>query len=368
MLKLKCLTVTALAAIAFCSTDLTAQDKFVRASQVTGMEIRNADNQPAGKIEDVILDKDSGTIAFAIVSFTPALNAGDKLFAVPWTSLKTAADKGFVLDTPKERLEKAPAFDRNAWPEMTAKWTSEVQSFFGAAPARLSNEAVKNPALPPDALRPRMGEDGHRDGTSVTGRVKYFKQGDPAQVVITTDNGEVWADLAPSAYLDQQRLVFSSNDEVTFRGTETTRDGRRFFVVNEVTTRDGRTFRMRDELTGEKTIGIGERNLDRPAAVAITPESIRDLTGTVTYIEGTGCGESVEGRLVTIRTDRGERVVALGPGSYLLRQRFDVRQNDQLVIRGYEADHNGRRFFYATEVRRGDEVLKLRRDDGTPLW
>ena len=91
MLKSQCLTV--LAAIALIPAQLVAQDRaigsgFVRASQVTGTEIRNSDNQNLGTIEDVVLDRDSGT-AFVIVNFGAAVDTVDnKLHAVPWTALK----------------------------------------------------------------------------------------------------------------------------------------------------------------------------------------------------------------------------------------------------------------------------------------
>ena len=61
-------------------------------------------------------------------------------------------------------------------------------------------------------------------------------------------------------------------------------------------------------------------------------------------------------------------VIGLGPGTYLDSQHWGLHQNETITVRGYDYGRNGSRVFIATEVRRGNETWKLRRDDGTPLW
>ena len=51
---------------------------------------------------------------------------GEKLFAVPWEALKLdTTNKRFELDVKKERLEGAPGFDKNKWPDMADKFWEE---------------------------------------------------------------------------------------------------------------------------------------------------------------------------------------------------------------------------------------------------
>jgi hypothetical protein len=60
-----------------------------------------------------------GRIAYAVLSFGGMLGVGDKLFAVPWQALRL--DPGlhhFVLDVSREKLNSAPGFDKDAWPDM----------------------------------------------------------------------------------------------------------------------------------------------------------------------------------------------------------------------------------------------------------
>ena len=51
---------------------------------------------------------------------------GEKLFAVPWEALKLdTTNKRFELDVKKERLEGAPGFDKNKWPDMADRFWEE---------------------------------------------------------------------------------------------------------------------------------------------------------------------------------------------------------------------------------------------------
>lgn len=89
------------------------------ATSVIGDEVVNAQGDKLGKIEEVMLDLDDDRIAYAVLSFGGFLGIGDKLFAVPWGALKIdAKNRRFMLNESKERLENAPGFDKDHWPDM----------------------------------------------------------------------------------------------------------------------------------------------------------------------------------------------------------------------------------------------------------
>ena len=88
------------------------------ASSVTGDKVVNRGGDELGKIEDVMVDVQGNRIAYAVLSFGGFLGIGDKLFAVPWEALTLdAEEKRFILDESKERLENAPGFDKDEWPD-----------------------------------------------------------------------------------------------------------------------------------------------------------------------------------------------------------------------------------------------------------
>jgi len=106
---------------------------FARASKLIGSEVRNPQDEKLGKIEDLIVDIQGRVAHYAILSFGGIAGIGDKLFAYPVPMLRRSADKDeLVLDIDKARLEQAPGFESNNWPD----WGSDayrrgVDKYFG---------------------------------------------------------------------------------------------------------------------------------------------------------------------------------------------------------------------------------------------
>src|SRR5512142_1244172 len=89
------------------------------ASSLIGDSVVNAQGEDLGKIEEIMIHVPSGRIAYAVLSFGGFMGMGDKLFAIPWEALTLDEDeKHFVLNVDKEKLEKAPGFDKDKWPDM----------------------------------------------------------------------------------------------------------------------------------------------------------------------------------------------------------------------------------------------------------
>lgn len=102
------------------------------ASSVTGNPVVNRQGLSLGKIEDVMLDTDDNRIAYAVLSFGGFLGMGEKLFAIPWSQLELdAGEHRFVLDVPRDKLEKAPGFDKNEWPSTADRsFSQEVYDYY----------------------------------------------------------------------------------------------------------------------------------------------------------------------------------------------------------------------------------------------
>lgn len=84
---------------------------------LVGTRVVNLEGEDLGKIEEIMLNLEHGTVAYAVLSFGGLLGFGDKLFAVPWESL--SVDQGnerMLLNVPKARLKDARGFDKFDWP------------------------------------------------------------------------------------------------------------------------------------------------------------------------------------------------------------------------------------------------------------
>lgn len=107
------------------------------AHTLIGNDVYNNDMLDLGDIKEIMLDMRTGRVSYAVLSFGGFfMGMGEKLFAVPWDALKLDTEKKcFVLDVKRERLEEAPGFDRNHWPDMADKtWEAGVHAFYGTHP------------------------------------------------------------------------------------------------------------------------------------------------------------------------------------------------------------------------------------------
>ncbi|MGH7231907.1 MAG: PRC-barrel domain-containing protein [Nitrospiraceae bacterium] len=106
------------------------------ASSLNGVAVRNAAGEDLGEIKDLVLDVESGRLAYAVLSFGGFLGLGDKYFAIPWSALSLSRDDQiFILDVPREKLENAPGFDKDNWPDMAeTQWETVIHSYYGYRP------------------------------------------------------------------------------------------------------------------------------------------------------------------------------------------------------------------------------------------
>jgi sporulation protein YlmC with PRC-barrel domain len=119
--------------------DLSSSPKIHRASEVLGLNVMTPDNEDTiGEVDDLVLDSDNGTIRYAAVSVGGFLGIGDKLVAVPWKAFECRKDEDgnsyLSLDTTKEKLEKAPGFDQDNWPDFgNQTWSTENDRHYGVS-------------------------------------------------------------------------------------------------------------------------------------------------------------------------------------------------------------------------------------------
>jgi len=102
------------------------------AASLTGDDVVNTDGEALGKITAIVLDVQSGRIAYAVLSFGGILGVGEKLFAIPWSALVLdAVHKRFTFNVSKQLLESAPGFDKDHWPSTAdPAWATEVHDSY----------------------------------------------------------------------------------------------------------------------------------------------------------------------------------------------------------------------------------------------
>lgn len=110
--------------------------RLMGANTLDGNDVFNKQDEDLGDVKEIMLDVPSGRVAYAVLSFGGFLGMGEKLFAVPWSALTLdTVNKRFVLDINKDRLENAPGFDKDNWPNMAdASWIKGIHDYYGVTP------------------------------------------------------------------------------------------------------------------------------------------------------------------------------------------------------------------------------------------
>ena len=106
------------------------------ASSINGDYVKNTDGERLGHIEDLMIDLDSGQIAYVVLSFGGFLGIGNKLFAIPWQAFQLDAEnKEFFLNVSEAKLKNAPGFDKDNWPDMTSReWGQTIYDYYEYTP------------------------------------------------------------------------------------------------------------------------------------------------------------------------------------------------------------------------------------------
>jgi len=119
------------------ATSKTHSRRVLSAGTLAGDRVRNAEGQDLGKIEEIMIDLPTGSVAYAVLSFGGFMGMGDKLFAIPWGALEfDETNHELLLNASKETLESAKGFDKDNWPDMAdPSFASLVHEHFGTTPS-----------------------------------------------------------------------------------------------------------------------------------------------------------------------------------------------------------------------------------------
>lgn len=110
----------------------------ISAGRVQGSAVYAPGGERLGEIEDVMLHKRSGRVAYAVLSFGGFLGVGEKRHPLPWSLLKYDPDLGgYAVPLAKETLETAPAFARDELYREHDAWSDQVHTFYQVTPAWL---------------------------------------------------------------------------------------------------------------------------------------------------------------------------------------------------------------------------------------
>jgi hypothetical protein len=116
-------------------TEARETGSLIGSDKVEGTAVYGADDTKIGSIERVMIDKMTGKVSYAVLSFGGFLGIGDDHYPLPWQSLKYDTNLGgYRTAITETQLEGAPKYSNdNAWNWADAARTRSVNDYYGVA-------------------------------------------------------------------------------------------------------------------------------------------------------------------------------------------------------------------------------------------
>jgi sporulation protein YlmC with PRC-barrel domain len=239
------------------------------AENIIGSKVQNMQGVDLGVIKDVVIDVDTGRVLYAILDFGGFLGIGDKLFPVPWHSLAPLPSEGiFFMNISKEKLEKAPGFNKDNLPDMgDVHWGAAINQFYEASQEErdytyndfeygysygtelypgIAQEDPFAKTFDPASMRKITGMVIKVD--QVVPKSGLFSQMELELIVLAKGKEPVPVYVGPLWYVvsPERRRPFKSGDEVTVTGSWVTPEGTPFLIATAVT-KGNETLQLRHE-------------------------------------------------------------------------------------------------------------------------
>lgn len=112
-------------------TDSPGSD-IISSEKVEGTAVYSTAGDKLGSIDDLMIDKYSGQVRYAVLEFGGFLGIGTDRYPLPWSLLKYDTSKdGYVVPLDKALLDQAPKYPASEIPPYTQDYGRRVHEYWG---------------------------------------------------------------------------------------------------------------------------------------------------------------------------------------------------------------------------------------------
>ena len=117
------------------TSEKTETTSLIGSDKVEGTAVYGPDREKIGSIERVMIDKISGKVAYAILSFGGFLGMGGDYYPVPWSKLGYDTNLGgYRVDFTRDQLDQAPKYSESQGWNWSRENDRRVYDYYGAEP------------------------------------------------------------------------------------------------------------------------------------------------------------------------------------------------------------------------------------------
>ncbi|MEO6217926.1 MAG: PRC-barrel domain-containing protein [Sphingomonas sp.] len=114
--------------------EIDESDWLIASNKVEGTAVYNEDGDKLGTIHNFMVDKLSGQVEYAVLTFGGLFGLGADYYPLPWDSLTYDTDQdGYVVDIDKEMIDKAPHYGAGEEPSFDRAYGEQLHSYYGVA-------------------------------------------------------------------------------------------------------------------------------------------------------------------------------------------------------------------------------------------
>ena len=117
------------------TTDRRETATLIGSDKVDGTAVYGADQEKIGSIQRVMIDKISGKVAYAVMSFGGFLGMGEDYYPVPWSTLKYDTNLGgYRVNLTNDQLKNAPKYSSSTDWNWSRDNDRRVYEYYKATP------------------------------------------------------------------------------------------------------------------------------------------------------------------------------------------------------------------------------------------
>jgi sporulation protein YlmC with PRC-barrel domain len=106
--------------------------RLIASNKVEGTTVYNESGEKLGSIYNFMVNKRSGQVEYAVLTFGGLFGLGADYYPLPWSVLTYDTNQGgYVVNLDKSLLEKAPRYSNTDEPEFDRDYGREVYGYYG---------------------------------------------------------------------------------------------------------------------------------------------------------------------------------------------------------------------------------------------
>lgn len=113
--------------------DTDETSTMISSNKVDGTAVYDPSGDRIGSIDSVMIEKRTGQVNYAVLSFGGFLGMGSSHHPLPWKALKYDTGLGgYVVDVDRDRLEKAPSYGTDQEPDWNDRsYGRRIDDYYG---------------------------------------------------------------------------------------------------------------------------------------------------------------------------------------------------------------------------------------------